>query len=158
MKHINFILDVRVHSEIIGSPPEQVEMVEQQLGFKIPHALKEYLLLMGEKTIYSEYDYHGTKDLIELHEWIFEWISRYRKEGIEIKEIEQIIPFDKFQDTFFYLPVDGSENPPVYAFDIHYTPTIRKLHDKFSDFVLEKYLEKIKKKEQTATKKWWEIW
>ena len=100
---------------------------------------------MGEKTIYSEYDYHGTKNIIYIYEWINEWIERYRNEGVNLDQLKTILPFDKFQDTFFYIPIEeGNENPPVYAFDINDTPTIRKINESFSDFVQEKYNQMIK--------------
>lgn len=140
MKYFNFINKENSKLLIQGSDFESIELVEHKLGFKIPLALKEYLLLMGEKTIYDEYDYHGTKDMKYLHEWIYEWIDRYRSENIKLSMIGEILPFDKFQDTFFYVPIEeGNQNPPVYAFDINDTPTIRKLNDSFTDFVIERY-------------------
>ncbi|MCJ1807594.1 MULTISPECIES: SMI1/KNR4 family protein [Flavobacterium] len=145
MKFINFVSNKEVLSNIIGSSEIEINDLEKELGFSIPLSLKEYLKLMGEKTIYSEYDYHGTKDIKYIHEWIYEWIERYRNEGIQLGEIKSILPFDKFQDTFFYVPIEeGNENPPVYAFDINDTPTIRKLNDSFTDFVKERY-DKIAK-------------
>lgn len=145
MEYLSFITDRRVMSEIIGSPEESVRVLEIELGYKLPNALNEYLILMGEKSIYREYDYHGTKDMLYLHEWIYEWIKRYREEGVELSRIKEILPFDKFQDTFFYVPIEaGIENPPVYAFDINETPEIRKLFNSFSDFVKWKYDEYIK--------------
>lgn len=145
MRYINFITSDRVLSEIQGSEEFEILKLENELGFKIPLALKEYLMLMGEKTIYEEYDYHGTKEIKYIHEWIYEWIERYKNEGIDLTELNMILPFDKFQDTFFYIPIEeGNENPSVYAFDINDTPTIRKLNDSFSDFVKKKYEEKVK--------------
>ena len=144
MNFINFIDIASNKLGIKGSSNESINNLENHLGFKLPLALKEYLLLMGEKTIYNEYDYHGTKDIMYIYDWINEWIDRYRNEGLDLSEIEKILPFDKFQDTFFYVPIEeGNENPPVYAFDINDTPTIRKLNDSFTDFVKERYNKRI---------------
>jgi hypothetical protein len=79
----------------------------------IPAALKEYLLLMGERTcLHEEWDEHG------------EWIGRYRAEGLALSEIEDALPFLKFQDTFFYVPLeDANDDPPVFAFDLNDRPT-----------------------------------
>lgn len=145
MKYINFIISDKVLSEIQGSKENEIVKLESELGFKIPLALREYLMLMGEKTIYEEYDYHGTKEIKYIHEWIYEWIERYKNEGVDLTELNTILPFDKFQDTFFYIPIEeGNENPPVYAFDINDVPTIRRLNDSFVDFIKLKYEAKIK--------------
>jgi len=145
MKYINFITAKSVISEIQGSKKEEITQLENELGFRIPLALSEYLMLMGEKTIYNEYDYHGTKEIKYMHEWIGEWIERYKNNGLDVDELGTVLPFDKFQDTFFYISInEGNENPPVYAFDLNDTPTIRKLYDRFTDFVKWKYEEKLK--------------
>ncbi|WP_163445133.1 SMI1/KNR4 family protein [Flavobacterium columnare] len=143
---MNFIDFGKISLDIEGSSHEQIHLVETELGFKIPLALKEYLLVMGEKTNFYEYwDEHGTKELVKLKLWIYEWIDKYRSEGIGLSELKTILPFFNFQDTFFYVPIEeGNENPPVYAFDINDTPTIRKLNDSFTDFVLERYNKILK--------------
>ncbi len=153
MKFMNFIKIDNITLEIEGSKIQAIELLEADLGVKIPLSLKEYLLLMGEKTIYDEYDYHGTKDMKYIHDWIYEWIDRYKREGIKLSEIDKILPFDKFQDTFFYVPIEeGNENPPVYAFDINDTPVIRKLNDSFTDFVLERYNKIVKSPDSPSIK------
>jgi hypothetical protein len=145
MNYINFIKNEEILSKIMGSQDIEIEELEKSLGFSIPISLKEYLILMGEKTIYNEYDYHGTKNIIYIYEWINEWIERYCSEGVNLDQLKTILPIDKFQDTFFYIPIEeGNENPPVYAFDINDTPTIRKINESFSDFVQEKYNQMIK--------------
>ncbi|QYS89464.1 SMI1/KNR4 family protein [Flavobacterium davisii] len=150
---MNFIKIDNITLEIEGSKIQAIELLEADLGVKIPLSLKEYLLLMGEKTIYDEYDYHGTKDMKYIHDWIYEWIDRYKREGIKLSEIDKILPFDKFQDTFFYVPIEeGNENPPVYAFDINDTPVIRKLNDSFTDFVLERYNKIVKSPDSPSIK------
>jgi hypothetical protein len=100
---------------------------------------------MGETPLYAEYDHHGTREMKYLREWLLEWIERYRKKGVALGEMENALPFDKFQDAFFYVRLQkGNDDPPVYAFDVNERPTIRKLHDRFSDLVVEKYDAKVK--------------
>ncbi|WP_375604918.1 SMI1/KNR4 family protein [Flavobacterium davisii] len=154
MKFINFIDSANTNLVIEGSNNESIHLAENDLGFKIPLALREYLLLMGEKTNFYEYsDEHGTKELVKLKEWIYEWIEKYRSEGIELSELKNILPFFNFQDTFFYVPIEeGNENPPVYAFDINDTPVIRKLNDSFTDFVLERYNKIVKSPDSPSIK------
>lgn len=145
MKYLAFVNNSHVLKEVVGSSAEEVGQLESELGLKLPAALKEYLLLMGEVPLYSEYDYHGTQHMKYLREWLYEWVARYRNEGIALSELGSVLPFDKFQDTFFYVPAGaGSEDPPVYAFDINERPTIRKLHDRFSDFVAEQYERRVR--------------
>lgn len=48
------------------------------------------------------------------------------------------------QDTFFYvLAGTYRDDPPTYAFDINDTPTIRPLHEQFSDFVFKQWGTKV---------------
>jgi hypothetical protein len=130
MKYLDFVNDKKILTVIVGSSEEDVRKLEGELGYNIPLALKEYLLLMGETSIYTEYDYHGTRDMKYIRDWIYEWIERYRNEGIPLNELKEILPFDKFQDTFFYVPIEeGSDNPAVYAFDINESPTIRRIKE-----------------------------
>jgi len=144
MKYLDFINDENIKNSIEGSLEQNILELEKKLRFNIPQALREYLALMGEKTIYRGFDYHGTKDMYELYDWIFELINDYRSKGIKIEEIKLALPFDKFQDTFFYVPIEQeNENPPVYAFDINDTPTIRKLNNSFTEFVKERYEKKL---------------
>jgi hypothetical protein len=92
---------------------------------------------MGERTcLHEEWDEHGTDGIVNLKEWLFDWIGRYRAEGLALSEIKDALPFLKFQDTFFYVPLeDANDDPPVFAFDINDRPTIRRLDDRFSCFV-----------------------
>ncbi len=81
---------------IQGSKPEDVNILEASLGFKLPVSLKEYLLLLGGNAyLYSIWDYHGTKDILELKGWIYDWIEKYRREGIDLRKIDVILPFFK---------------------------------------------------------------
>jgi len=144
MKYLTFVANENVLKAVVGSSPQDVDQLERDLGIPIPAVLREYLLLMGETPLYAEYDHHGTREMKYLREWLGEWVERYRNEGIALREMENALPFDKFQDTFFYVPAqEGNDDPPVYAFDIHERPTIRKLHDRFSEFVAEKYEAKV---------------
>lgn len=141
MNYINFIEDKNVLLKLQGSTDEFINKAEIELGHKIPMAVREYLQITGESAdLYSIWDYHGTKDLKYIKEWLYEWIERYRSEGMSLDEIKNVLPFFKWQDTFFYVPIeDGNENPPVYAFDINEMPTIRKLSDSFTEFVRYRY-------------------
>ncbi len=145
MEYINFIDESNPLVSIEGSDMETIEKVEIELGYSIPKALKEYLMLMGEKTNFYEYwDEHGTREILKLNSWLYEWINKYRSEGIQLEKIKDVLSFFNFQDTFFYIPIEaGNENPSVYAFDINDTPTIRKLNDSFTDFVRWKYSQLI---------------
>lgn len=124
-----------------GSAEEDIVKLENELQYKIPLALREYLQIMGESTNFYEYlDEHGTKEILKLRSWMYEWINKYRDQGICLDEIKIILPFFNFQDTFFYVNVEpGNDNPAVYAFDINTTPTIRKLSNDFEDFVRSQY-------------------
>ncbi len=138
MKYINLEDEL---FNLAGSTFEEIENVEKLLGFKMPSALVEYLLLTGNKNTLYEWgcDYHGTNDLIRIRELIYEDIDWYKERGILV-DIGNVIPFFQFQDTFLYLPVDlDNENPPVYALDIGDEPVIRKLNEKFSDYVQKRY-------------------
>lgn len=140
MKYLNFIEDKKVLAHIVGSPMEDIEQLEKELGLTIPEALKEYLLLMGRKPMDFEYYKHGTNDMKLIYERMHEWIDEYRNKGFELNEIKTILPFSKFQDTFWYVPIEkGNENPPVMAFDIGDTPEIRKLTENITDFVKWQY-------------------
>jgi hypothetical protein len=147
MRYINFITDEKVLSELKGSTPERLVKLEHDLGHELPLALKEYLLLMGEQTcLYDAWDEHGTNDMVMLKDWLYEWISKYRAQGIALKGIEQVLPFYDFQDTFFYVPLeDNNDDPAVYAFDINDKPTVRRLDDSFSEFVRRRYERKTTK-------------
>ena len=71
MQYLNFINDENVLSSIVGSTIEEINELESELGFKLPLALNEYLLLMGEKTDFYEYVHeHGTKKIIEIRKVI----------------------------------------------------------------------------------------
>lgn len=146
MKYLNFIIDKKILSELKGSTIERLNQLESELKYGIPLALREYLLVMGEETSLYEYcDEHGTNEILKLREWLYEWVEKYREQGIALNEIKNVLPFFNFQDTFFYLTIeDGDDNPPVYAFDINDRPTIRKLDDQFSEFVRRRYEKKLK--------------
>jgi hypothetical protein len=140
MKYLSFIEDKKALAYVVGSPIEDIDRLEKDLGVRIPLVLREYLQMMGVKPMYSDYDEHGTSDMKFLHEWLHEYIENYRNEGFELNEVGNILPFDKLSDTFFYVPLDeGIENPPVMAFDLGAKPTIRKVTDCFTDFVKWKY-------------------
>lgn len=93
MKYLTFIEDKKVLAHIAGSPVGDIERLENELGFAIPEVLKEYLLLMGSKPLDFEYWDHGTNEMKNIHERIYEWIDGYRKQGFELKEIKTILPF-----------------------------------------------------------------
>ncbi|HEU4553796.1 MAG TPA: SMI1/KNR4 family protein [Chitinophaga sp.] len=139
-KYINFI-DLQSLPQAAGATGEALTHVEQKLGMPIPLSLKEYLLIMGKNKplLFEEWDYHGIDDILYLHEWIYEWINRYKNEGIQLDGLDHVIPFYKFQDTFFFIPAGENDNPPVYAFDIGDTPDVRKLDDSFSEFVKHRF-------------------
>lgn len=141
MKYLDFITDEKFLSDLKGSSNDRLSQLEDQLGHKLPAALKEYLLLMGERTsLYDEWDEHGTEDIVKLKHWLYDWVGRYRAEGLALSEIKDVLPFFNFQDTFFYVPLeDGNDDPPVFAFDINDRPTIRRLNDRFSGFVRRLY-------------------
>lgn len=145
MKYIDFVTNEKILSMIQGSSMENLDQLEGVLGFTIPLAMHEYLELMGEKTVFPDYDHHGTKEILYMHEWMYDWIHQYREEGLSLDQIEQVLPFFKWIDTFFYIPINGADDPPIYAFDINVTPTIRKLNDSFTEFIRWNYFEAIKK-------------
>lgn len=145
MNYFGFLSDKTIIQNLKGSSIIDISKLEKVLGFKLPLALKEYLIITGESAyLYSIWDYHGTNDIAYLYEWIHEWIVRYKEEGVDVSNISKVLPFFKWQDTFFYVPIEIElENPPVYAFDIGETPTIRKLSNSLSDFVKDLYEKKI---------------
>jgi hypothetical protein len=117
MKYLNFVTDKKALDYVTGSPVADIDFVEKELGIRIPQALREYLELMGVKPIDKEYNEHGTNDMKTLHEWIYEDIDEYRVQGYELNEISIILPFERFMDTYFFVPVEeGNENPPVLLF------------------------------------------
>ena len=146
MNYINFITNAKIISELKGSKEAEIRELERELKYSIPMALREYLALMGEKTNFYEYlDEHGTKEMLKLRMWIYEWIDKYRSQGIGLNEIKNILPFFNFQDTFFYVDIeDGNDNPAVYAFDINEKPTIRMISNNFVDFVKWRYDQLLK--------------
>jgi competence CoiA-like predicted nuclease len=147
MDYINFITNEKILSQLKGSKEEDIKKLELQLQYNIPMALREYLEIMGDKTNFYEYvDEHGTQEIFKLRIWMHEWIDKYRSKGISLNEIESILPFFNFQDTFFYIKIeDANNNPAVYAFDINEKPTIRMVSDSFVDFVKNGYNALLKK-------------
>ena len=136
MKHLNFIEDKKVLAHIAGSPIEDIERLEKELGVRIPEALREYLQLMGVKPIQKEYNEHGTKDMKFLREWIYEEFDDYRTHGYEFSEIKTILPFERAMDNFFFVPVEeGVEDPPVMTLIMDVTPTVEKYSESVTDFV-----------------------
>lgn len=139
MQHLSFIARDVLNS-LVGSTERDVDQLECDLGLAIPAALREYLLLMGESPPNSEYHHHGTREMKYMQDWLGEWVSRYRAGGIPLAGMDNAIPFLQFQDTFFYvLAGTCRDDPPAYAFDINDTPTIRPLHERFSDFVVKQW-------------------
>lgn len=95
---------------------------------------------MGEGPHNSESRHHGTREMKYMQDWLAEWVSCYRADDIPLTGMDNAIPFLKFQDTFFYvLAGTYRDDPPAYAFDIHETPTIRPLHERFSDLVVKQW-------------------
>lgn len=140
MKYLHFVADEKVLSALKASTPERLARLEQELGHPLPLALKEYLLLMGEQTcLHVEWDEYGTQGMAKLKAWLYEWIAEYRAKGMPLKAIGEVLPFLNFQDTTFYVPLDGREDPPVYAFDVNEKPTIRRVADSFSAYVRKAY-------------------
>jgi hypothetical protein len=140
MKYLNFFDDEKALAYVVGSPIEDIDRLEKELGVKIPEALREYLQMMGVKPMDNEYYEQGTKDMKWLRASIYEDVEAYRSQGIELSEIGNILPFHFFLDTYFYVPVDyRNENPPVMAFDINVKPTVRKVADSVTDFVKIQY-------------------
>jgi hypothetical protein len=65
---------------------------------------------MGEKPNLYEYcDEHGSISILKLKDWIYESIKNYRSQGIELKDVTEILPFLKFQDSCFYVPIEGEQ-------------------------------------------------
>ncbi len=139
MRHLSFV-PTEVLRTLVGSSAEEVDQLERDLGLAIPAALREYLLTMGESPPNSEYHHHGTREMKYMQDWLGDWVRRYRAEGIPLPGMDNAIPFLQFQDTFFYvLAGTYRDDPPAYAFDINDTPTIRLLHDRFTDFVVKQW-------------------
>jgi len=140
MKYLHFFDDKKALAYVEGSPVEDIDRLEEELGVRIPEALREYLLLMGVKPIGNVYDEHGTKDMKMLQEWIYEDIEEYRAQGFALHEIKTILPFEKAMDNYFYVPVeDGLEDPPVMTLVIGATPTVKKVNDSVTGLVRWQY-------------------
>lgn len=143
MRHLSFV-PPDVLKTLVGSTAQDVDQLERELGLPIPAALREYLLLMGESPPNSEYHHHGTREMKYMQDWLADWVCRYRADGIPLTGMDNAIPFLQFQDTFFYVLAGTSrDDPPAYAFDINDTPTIRPLHERFSDFVFKQWGTKV---------------
>jgi len=146
MKYLDFFNDERVISYVEGSSVEEVDRLENELGVRIPGALREYLLLMGIKPIIDQYyDEHGTKDMKMLFEWIYEIIGEFRAQGFALDEIGVILPFGRTMDNFFYVPVeDGVEDPPVMTWVIGAKPYIKKYEKNIGNFIKRAYEWRLK--------------
>jgi hypothetical protein len=57
------------------------------------------------KPLHEEYVEHGTKDMKLLREMIYDDIAGYRAQGFELNEIKTILSFDRFLDTYLFVPV-----------------------------------------------------
>ena len=140
MKYLNFFTDERALDWIKGSPIEDIDRVEKELGIRIPEALREYLRLMGVKPMGLVYNEHGTNDIKLLHEWIYEEFEEYRAQGYEFNEIKTILPFERAMDNFFFVPVEeGVEDPPVMTLIIDARPTVEKYSESVTAFVKLQY-------------------
>ena len=136
MKYLNFVKDKKALAYVVGSPVEDIDRVEKELGVRIPEALWEYLELFGVRPMHDEYDEHGTNDMIKLREIINEDINEYRARGFELSELRNVLTFHRFLDTYLFVPIeDGNENPPVMSFYINLAPTVEKEAESITDFV-----------------------
>lgn len=139
-KYIDYI-NLSSLPEAKGASDEEIALLEKKLAKPIPLSLKEYLSLLGKNKplLFFEWEYHGVDDMAEIHDLLYEWIDEYKSKGLNMDALANVIPFFKFQDTFFYIPGNEGDNPPVYAFDIGDTPDITELSPSFSDFIRESY-------------------
>jgi hypothetical protein len=119
-----------------GCTVKEINFVEKAINKKIPNSLKEYLLYFGRKqNIFLEWDLHGCNDMAELNQYFNYWVNMYESKGFDMSNQKNVIPFHNFSDTTFYLVLSGTDDPEIFAMDIGDEPIIRKLGDRFSEFI-----------------------
>jgi len=121
---------------IEGCTIEKINLIEGHINKKIPGSLREYLFYFESKqNIFLEWDLHGCNDMVELNQYFNYWVNMYESKGFDMSNQKNVIPFYNFSDTTFYLVLSETDDPEVFAMDIGDEPIIRKLGDKFSEFI-----------------------
>jgi hypothetical protein len=138
MKYLNFI-DLLKIKEAVGCTAEEISALEHKLDTTFPDSFREYLFLMGRKTLlFPEYHHHGFDELEYIRNWFFDWVNKYKSQNSLGSELDYAIPFFKFQDTFLYV-LPGLPDSGIYAMDINDRPTIEMLNVSFADFIRMEY-------------------
>lgn len=138
MKYLKFI-DPSTIQDARGCTAAEISDLEHTLNTSFPDSFREYLFLMGRKTVlFTEYHYHGFDELEYIRNWFFDWVNKYKNETSLGAELDHAIPFFKFQDTFLYV-LPGLSDSGVYAMDINDRPTIELINVSFAGFLRAEY-------------------
>ncbi|MBT1709954.1 SMI1/KNR4 family protein [Fulvivirgaceae bacterium PWU5] len=138
MKYLNFIDPSKIKAAE-GCLAAEIAALEHTLNTSFPDSFREYLFLMGRKTVlFSEYHHHGFDELEYIRNLFFDWVNKYKEEGSLESELDHAIPFLKFQDTFLYV-LPGLSDSGIYAMDINDRPTVAVLNVSFADFLQGEY-------------------
>jgi hypothetical protein len=117
MKFLKSLKDnLNLFEGIESSNENEIVEFENKLGIKIPIALKEFLLLVG-----NDYDMilrggGGAKQGIKNFDYILKVSFDLLKETNSIG-LDNILPFLEYGDQFLFVYLDDGDNPPVYRFE-----------------------------------------
>jgi hypothetical protein len=129
LKKLNFISS----EDIIPCTEKEVFELEEKLGFKIPEAYKEFLFWAGHKLgkVFKENLIYYKFVLQNNNELKFE----IPNEGTLLPDNIFVIATDYAWSDLNFVYLNDGDDPTFYIYD-NDNDEIRKVYDKFSDYIL----------------------